>query len=78
MSKRTNYLTKGDIKDKTLSAFKVTEYPTIFLVNPKGRLYIETNSFEVLENTFQNVCKVNAAYSTADISGKILGGEKSK
>lgn len=76
--KKTNYLTKGDIKDKTLSAFKVTEYPTIFLVNPKGRLYLETNSFEVLENTFQNVCKVNAAYSTADISGKILGGEKSK
>ena len=76
--KKTNYLTEGGVKDKTLSAFKMTEYPTIFLVNPKGRLYLETNSFEVLETTFQNVCKVNAAYSTADISGKILGGEKSK
>jgi outer membrane protein OmpA-like peptidoglycan-associated protein len=76
--KKNNYLAKGELKDKAVLAFKVTETPTLFLVNPKGRLYLETNSFEVLESTFQNVCKVNAAYSTADISGKLLGGEKSK
>ena len=76
--KKNNYLATGEFKDKAVLAFKVTETPTLFLVNPKGRLYLETNSFEVLESTFQNVCKVNAAYSTADISGKLLGGEKSK
>ena len=76
--KKNNYLATGELKDKAVLAFKVTETPTLFLVNPKGRLYLETNSFEVLESTFQNVCKVNAAYSTADISGKLLGGEKSK
>lgn len=41
-------------------------------------MYLETDSFEVLEKTFQNICKVNAAYSTADISGKLLMGEKVK
>ena len=74
--KKTNYLTNGELKDKVLKAFKVFEYPTIFLVNPKGRLYVETNNIEVLESTFQNVCKLNAASSTADISGKLLEGEK--
>ncbi len=52
--------------------------PALFLVNPKGRLYLETDSFEVLEKTFQNICRVNASYSTADISGKLLIGDKSK
>lgn len=76
--KKTNYLAKGELKDKSVLAFKVTETPTLFLVNPKGRLFLETNSFEVLESTFQNVCKVNASYSTADIFGKLLEGEKTK
>ncbi len=76
--KKTNYLAEDGLKDKTVSAFKVSKMPALFLVNPKGRLYLETDSFEVLEKTFQNICKVNAAYSTADISGKLLIGEKSK
>ncbi len=76
--KKTNYLAESGLKDKTVSAFKVSKTPSIFLVNPKGRLYLETDSFEVLEKTFKNICKVNAAYSTADISGKLLIGEKSK
>jgi outer membrane protein OmpA-like peptidoglycan-associated protein len=76
--KKTNYLAENGLKDKAVSAFKVSEMPSLFLVNPKGRLYLETDSFEVLEKTFQNICKVNAAYSTADISGKLLMGEKNK
>jgi outer membrane protein OmpA-like peptidoglycan-associated protein len=76
--KKTNYLAKGGLKDKAVSAFKVTNMPTLLLVNPKGRLYMETDSFEVLEETFSNICRVNAAYSTADISGKLLMGDKNK
>ncbi|MES2567178.1 MAG: OmpA family protein [Bacteroidota bacterium] len=76
--KKTNYLAKEGLKDKAVSAFKVFKTPSLFLVNPKGRLYLETDSFEVLEKTFQNICKVNAVYSTADISGKLLVGDKSK
>lgn len=89
LGKKTNYMAKTDVqpkgkkdktnpKDKAVNAFKVTKMPSLFLVNPKGRLYLETDSFEVLEKTFQNVCRVNAAYSTADISGKLLVGDKSK
>ncbi len=76
--KKTNYLAEGGLKDKAVTAFKVSKMPSLFLVNPKGRLYLETDSFEVLEKTFQNICKVNAAYSTADISGKLLMGDKAK
>lgn len=76
--KKTNYLAEGALKDKSVTAFKVSKIPSLFLVNPKGRLYLETDSFEVLEKTFQNICKVNAAYSTADISGKLLIGDKNK
>lgn len=76
--KKTNYLAKDGMKDKAVAAFKLTKAPSLFLVNPKGRLYLETDSFQVLEKTFQNICRVNAAYSTAEISGKILAGDKSK
>lgn len=76
--KKTNYLAKGGMQDKVTEAFKVTKTPMLYLVNPKGRLYLETDSFEVLEKTFQNICRINASYSTADISGKILSGEKTK
>ncbi len=76
--KKTNYLAQGELKDKAVNAFKVTKMPALFLVNPKGRLYLETDSFEVLEKTFQNICRVNASYSTADISGKLLIGDKNK
>jgi outer membrane protein OmpA-like peptidoglycan-associated protein len=76
--KKTNYLAENGMKDKVVSAFKVSKTPSLFLVNPKGRLYVETDSFEVLEKTFRNICRVNAAYATADISGKLLIGEKNK
>lgn len=76
--KKTNYLAKGELRDKAVTAFKATRLPALFLVNPKGRLYLETDSADVLENTFQNICRVNAAYSTSDLSGKILSGEKNK
>ncbi len=76
--KKTNYLAEDGLRDKTVSAFKVSKTPSLFLVNPKGRLYLQTDSFEVLEKTFANICKVNAAYSTADISGKLLLGDKTK
>lgn len=76
--KKTNYQARDGIKDKAVSAFKVKKMPTLFLVNPKGRLYLETDSIEVLEKTFQNICRVNAASATADISGKLLIGEKKK
>ena len=76
--KKTNYLAEDGLRDKAVTAFKVSKMPSLFLVNPKGRLYLETDSFEVLEKTFQNICKVNAAYSTADISGKLLMGDKVK
>ena len=76
--KKTNYQARDGQKDKAVSAFKVTQMPALFLVNPKGRLYLETDSFELLEKTFQNICRVNASYSTADISGKLLIGDKKK
>jgi outer membrane protein OmpA-like peptidoglycan-associated protein len=76
--KKTNYLAEDGLKDKAVQAFKVTKMPTLLLVNPKGRLYLETDSFEVLEKTFANICRVNSASSTADISGKLLIGDKSK
>ncbi|MFO0320825.1 MAG: OmpA family protein [Bacteroidota bacterium] len=76
--KKTNYLAKDGIKDKAVSVFKLTTTPALYLVNPKGRLYLETDSVLVLDRTFQNICKANASYATADVSGKILFGEKSK
>ncbi len=76
--KKTNCMAQGELKDKAVRAFKVSKIPTLFLVNPTGRLYLETDSIEVLEKTFQNICKVNASYATADISGKLLIGDKSK
>lgn len=76
--KKTNYQASDGLKDKAVKAFKVTKMPSLFLVNPKGRLYVETDNFEELEKTFQNICRVNASYSTADISGKLLIGDKKK
>jgi len=76
--KKTNYQARAGQKDKSVSAFKVTKMPSLFLVNPTGRLYLETDSIAVLEKTFQNICRINASYSTADISGKLLIGDKKK
>lgn len=76
--KKTNYIARAGMKDKAVTVFKLSKAPSLFLVNPKGRLYLETDSFQVLEKTFQNICRTNAAYSTSDISGKILTGDKTK
>ncbi len=76
--KKTNYLTRDGIKDKAVMVFKATKTPCLFLVNPKGRLYVETDSVSVLDKTFQNICKANSTSATADVSGKILIGDKSK
>ena len=76
--KKTNYLTRDGMKDKAVMAFKTTTIPCLFLVNPKGRLYVETDSVSVLDKTFQNICKANSSSATADVSGKILIGDKSR
>ena len=76
--KKTNYLTRDGINDKAVLAFKATTTPCLFLVNPKGRLYVETDSVSVLDKTFQNICKANSSSATADVSGKILIGDKSR
>lgn len=76
--KKTNYLTRDGTKDKVVTVFKTNESQNLFLVNPKGRLYIETDSVAILERTFQNICRLNSTSSTADITGKILIGEKNK
>jgi outer membrane protein OmpA-like peptidoglycan-associated protein len=76
--KKNNYLAEEGLKDKAVTVFKITKTPSMFLVNPKGRLFVETDSIEVLEKTFQNICRVNSSYSTADVSGKLLIENKSK
>lgn len=76
--KKSNYLAVDGLKDKAVTVFKITKTPSLFLVNPKGRLFLETDSVEVLEKTFHNICRVNSSYSTADISGKLLIENKTK
>ena len=76
--KKTNYLASGKMEDAVIKAFKVTENPIVFLVNPIGRLRGETNDADMLEVEFLNICKSNASNATADISGKLLYGEKNK
>lgn len=76
--KKTNYLAKGGVQDKAVQVFGADKFPSFFVVNPKGRLWMETDSAKVLERAFVNICRTNAAYSTADISGKLLIGEEIK
>lgn len=73
--KKTNYLAKNGVTDKAVQVFGVDKFPSFFMVNPKGRLWIETDSTKLLEKAFVNICKSNAAYSTADIAGKLLIGD---
>lgn len=75
--KKINGLAEKGLKDKLLEIFKVTDMPSLFLVNPKGRLYLETNNVEELNKTFLNICR-NSSNATADLTGKILGGEKGR
>ncbi len=74
--KKTNYLAKGGKDDKAVKVFGADKFPLFFLVNPKGRLFLETDSTKALEKAFVNICKTNISHSTADIGGKLLMGEK--
>jgi len=72
--KKTNYLAKDGLNDAAVSVFGANKFPSFFVVNPKGRLWMETDSTKVLERAFVNICRTNASYSTADIAGKLLSG----
>jgi outer membrane protein OmpA-like peptidoglycan-associated protein len=76
--KKTNYLAKKGIKDEVVKAFGADNFPSFFLVNPKGRLWLETDSAQELEQAFASICRTNADISTADISGKLLVGDNEK
>lgn len=76
--KKTNYLAKKGMKDEVLKAFCVDKFPSFFLVNPKGRLWLETDNAEALDEAFRGICRTNPSASTADIAGKLLVGEKEK
>ncbi len=76
--KKTNYLAKKGIRDEVVKAFGADKFPSFFLVNPKGRLWLETDSAQELEQAFASICRTNAAISTADISGKLLVGDNEK
>ncbi len=76
--KKTNYLAVKGIKDEAVKVFGADKFPSFFLVNPKGRLWLETDSTQALEQAFVSICKTNASVSTADIVGKLLVGEKEK
>jgi outer membrane protein OmpA-like peptidoglycan-associated protein len=76
--KKTNYLAKKGIKDDVVKVFGADKFPSFFLVNPKGRLWLETDSAQELEQAFASICRTNAAISTSDISGKLLVGDKEK
>lgn len=74
--KKTNYLAKDGLNDNAVKAFCADKFPSFFVVNPKGRLWMETDSAKVLERAFVNICRTNASYSTADIAGKLLTGSE--
>ncbi len=76
--KKTNYLAKKGLKDEVVKVFAADKFPSFFLVNPKGRLWLETDSAQALEEAFRSICRTNASSSTADIAGKVLIGEKEK
>lgn len=76
--KRTNYLAKDEMKDDVVKAFRVTNTPVVFLINPLGRLRDETDDADKLEVNFINICRSNSSNATADVSGKLLIGEKNK
>ncbi len=76
--KKTNYIAKKGAKDDVVKAFGADKFPSFFLVNPKGRLWLETDSAQALEQAFASICKTNPSSSTADIAGKLLVGEKDK
>ncbi|MBK7669359.1 MAG: OmpA family protein [Sphingobacteriaceae bacterium] len=78
MARRQTTSLKKGIKDEVVKAFGADKFPSFFLVNPKGRLWLETDSAQELEQAFASICRTNAAISTADISGKLLVGDNEK
>lgn len=45
--KKTNYLAKDGSKDNVVKVFGADKFPSFFVVNPKGRLWMETDSAQV-------------------------------
>jgi outer membrane protein OmpA-like peptidoglycan-associated protein len=78
IGKKHNLQARDGKTDKTVKVFGVDKFPLLFVVNPKGRLFTETDSTPVLENAFMSICRSNASVSTAEIAGKILMGDKNK
>lgn len=76
--KKTNYLAKDGLNDDAVKVFGADKFPLFFVVNPKGRLFLETSNADELEKAFNNICRANSAYSTSDVAGKLLLGEKKK
>jgi outer membrane protein OmpA-like peptidoglycan-associated protein len=76
--KKTNYLAKGGMKDEAVKVFGADTFPLFFVVNPKGRLWLETEHPAELEKAFASICRTNAKYSTSDIAGKLLIGENER
>lgn len=72
--KKTNYLAKNGLNDQAVKTFGADKFPLFFVINPKGRLWLETDSTPALEQAFVNICRTNASSSTADIAGKLLEG----
>lgn len=70
--KKSNFLCKIGQNDKCVLSFGVSQYPSFFVVNPNGRLWLEADSANVLDKAFVNICRNNASASTADIAGKLL------
>ena len=76
--KKTNYLAKKGSKDDALKVFGADKFPSFFLVNPKGRLWLETDSSAALEEAFASICRTNIKSSTSDIAGKLLAGDNER
>lgn len=76
--KKTNYLAKKGMKDEVVKAFGADKFPSFFLVNPKGRLWLETDSAQALDEAFRSICRTNPTASTADVAGKLLIGDIEK
>ena len=49
-----------------------------FITSMNSKLFIETDSTQILEKTFKAICRANAALSLTDIYGKLMVGEKNK
>ena len=46
--KKTNYLAKKGVKDEVVKVFGADKFPSFFVVNPKGRLWMEAAYGQVI------------------------------